>query len=135
MPGRIAQSTVEPSAPTIREHVTEGISVNKAEGIQPELLKMFSVDTKNLDASLITRLKDISAWAMDGETFVGDGLMRVRAMIDKLPTLQKDKYNAVWELISLQRNIDESRNRTIDLEKRKIAIYGDGRSLRHPATL
>lgn len=130
------QSTSLPTESPPVKHTTEPIdNLHRAEGIPKEVFKMFEVELMHASPDTLTKLKDISTWAFDGQTFVGDGLMKLRDMVERISPTQKNKFEAVWNVISLQRKIDLARREVVDLEKRKIAIYGDGRSTSHPATL
>ena len=131
----IISPKIEESQQGSPKHATGSVESYYATKIPGDLIQMFGIDEKTASIPTMDKLRDIARWALDGEMFVGDGLVKVREMLDKIPSSQKDKHVSVWNLIAMQKKIDEKRKEVVDLEKRKIAIYGDGRLFRHPATL
>lgn len=114
-------------------HATTPIdNLHMAEGIEKEVLQMFGIDVATTDMSTLTKMRDISTYAMDGEMFVGDGMMKLREMIERVPPHIKDKHETIWNLISMQRKIDMKRKEVIDMEKRKASLMSMGQDHRRP---
>lgn len=135
MQGRVAQpkQTDIPIENPQANHVTEPIdNIYRSEGIPTELFQMFSLDLATASPSDITKLKDISNWVMDGEMFTGDGLLKVREMMERIPQQTKNRHEAVWNLLKLQNEIDVTRKEIIDMEKRKSALMDQGYNHRRP---
>ena len=114
-------------------HATEPIdNLHLSEGIPKEMLSLFEIDLTNTDLDALSKLREISDWAFDGQTFIGDGMIKLTELVEKIPSHIKDKHNHVWNLVRLQKQIERKRNEVNDLESRKEALMRMGSDHRRP---
>jgi len=133
VPVQWESKTELPGTPKPVNHATEPIdNLHLSEGIPSDVLKMFEIDLMTTDTETLNKIREISEWALDGQTFVGDGMMKLKNLIESMPTQMRGKHESIWNHIKLQKRIEGARKELHDLELRKIAIYGDGRPQMRP---
>lgn len=114
-------------------HATEPIdNLHLSEGIPTDMLKLFEIDLLTTTPDALNKLREIAQWAFDGQTFIGDGMMKLKTFIENMPTQMNNKYEHVWNMIALQKRIDAKRAEVEDLELRKQALYSMGADHRRP---
>lgn len=109
--------SVEPSSPITHTSVAEGIDAICYEQVPIDVYKFFNAPLGSMEAKEVSELKEISDWAFQGQSTLGDGMQKMRSLEIELgqPTGDERRHDKMLRWIKMQRQIE-------DLVKRQGAL-------------
>lgn len=100
----------------------QAISTFLYDGVDVAIYNMFDIDLGKASDVEKSRLKDIFEWSMQDGKSIGDGMMKIKTLENKLgqPPIGMSRVSKLWNWISIQRKIDDMTKRQDALENRRI---------------
>lgn len=78
-----------------------------------DIYRFFSLDLASVDAKDVSKLKEISSWALKGSDSIGEGLKKLRDLEIRLgmPRGKETRYDKIFNWVGYQNKINDLKQR------------------------